>query len=74
VLQINSYSIIGSKQQFKNYALMSYLDDSTFASQNEVLGSVMPFSGACWCEKQICLSGVMSEEDEVGEVGDIYML
>jgi hypothetical protein len=53
---------------------MSYLDNSTFVSQNEVLRNVMPFPGAHWCENQICLSGVTSEEDEVGEVGDIYML
>lgn len=53
---------------------MTYLDDSTLVSQNEMLRNVMPFSGACQCENQICLSGVTSEEDEVGEVGEIYML
>jgi hypothetical protein len=54
--------------------LSSYLDDSTFVSQNEVLRNVMPFSGACWYENRTCLSGVTSKGDEVGEAGDIYAL
>ena len=58
---LRNYLRAADKQPFDNWiqavvqncALMSYLDDSTFASQNEALRNVMPLSGACRCENQI---------------------